>query len=186
MQVSFEDLAAFLEERAAFLPTRKSKRPFSFYDGPLPDQPAMSYTVFSGPGAIRLETVTADGVETANTCSPGDIVVSGPSREQYVMKAEKFARLYVGAVGGTVFPEQSLRDVAKVSREVVRRLISAVASSLEGDRELDAIIFRFMAPWGTEMVLKPGDYLVRERVGVYYRIARTEFLETYEDVKAVC
>jgi hypothetical protein len=41
----------------------------------------------------------------------------------------------------------------------------------------------FQAPWGEQMILKNGDYVVREADGKgYYRIAKAEFEKTYEKI----
>jgi hypothetical protein len=37
----------------------------------------------------------------------------------------------------------------------------------------------FKASWGEDMILKPGDYLVKEGEGAYYRIAKKEYEQTY-------
>lgn len=87
-------------------------------------------------------------------------MISGPSQEKYVIKGEKFNKLYQGGMGNTVVPEQSPRQVAQY----------------RGNQEVT-----FTAPWGESMVLKPGDYLVKDPDNTgYYRIARQEFEATYQ------
>lgn len=140
-----------------FRPTRKKATPYTYAEsaglvepGSLPPY---SYTQVII--AQEVVTITADGVETANTATPGDFIVSGVSGELYVVKASKFAALYDGEVGETVVPTQAPRQVARYG-EVT-----------------------FTAPWGEEMVLKPGDYLVADGDGGFYRIAAEEFHATY-------
>jgi archaellum component FlaG (FlaF/FlaG flagellin family) len=118
--------------------------------------PAMTYTVATQEQPVV--TVTSDGKETQNMAAVNDIIMSGPSQENYVVKAAKFPKLYQGAVGKTVIPEQSPRMVA------LYRGPQAVT---------------FTAPWGESMVLKPGDYLVKDGDAGYYRIARVEYDQTY-------
>jgi len=106
-----------------------------------------------------IETHTADGKETTNTAEIGDIIFSGPSGERYVLKPAKVQKLYTGTIGAALTPEQTPRQVARY----------------------DGQEMSFVAPWGENMVIKPGDYLVREQDGSgYYRIAKKEFEQTYQ------
>ena len=140
-----------------FLPTTKQAKRYRFVANGQPGQmPAMSYTVSQQEQPVI--TVTADGKETQNVAGVNDIIMSGPSRENYVVKAAKFPKLYQGQVGQTVIPEQSPRQVAQY-------------------RGRDTVTFT--APWGENMVLKPGDYLVRDGDQGYYRIAQAEYGQTY-------
>ena len=40
----------------------------------------------------------------------------------------------------------------------------------------------FKAPWGEDMILKRGDYLVKDGDQGYYRIAQKEYDETYNPI----
>lgn len=138
-----------------FQPTSKKKLVYQ----PAQDfnnMPAMSYLVAQQQTPVT--TTTSDGKETQNTAEPNDVIISGPSREQYVVKAAKFPKLYIGQLGGPIHPEQSPRNVALYT----------------GKQPIT-----FTASWGESMVLKPGDYLVREGEGKYYRIAKHEYEMTY-------
>jgi len=85
-------------------------------------------------------------------------VFSGATGENYVIKAAKLPKLYHGNVGGDIYPEQSPRQVALYTGEPVT----------------------FKAPWGEDMIIKPGDYLVKDPANTgYYRIAKVEFEKTY-------
>ena len=141
-----------------FMPTTKLPKKYQFDRNGAPGKmKPMTYTV----SKIQQQviTYTSDGKETENVAEPDDIIMSGPSRENYVLKAAKFPKLYQGKIGSTVIPEQNPREVAVYN----------------GDKEIT-----FMAPWGERMVLKPGDYLVKESDGSgYYRIAKVEFEQTY-------
>lgn len=152
-QIDINQVASQLE----FLPTRKQAKKYQFVDSGQPGQlPAMSYTVAQA--EMPVDTITSDGKETQNVAAPGDIIMSGPSKENYVLKAAKFSKLYQGEIGQTVTPEQNPRMVAVYTGKD---------------------IVHFMAPWGESMVLKPGDYLVKDGDNGYYRIARAEYKQTY-------
>jgi hypothetical protein len=142
-----------------FKETTKQSKQYQFTDSSQ-NMPAMSYTVVKQQQPVV--TVTSDGKETENVAEPNDIIMSGPSKEQYVVKPEKFPKLYTGKVGGTVTPEQSPRIVARVD-------------------SIDQPI-TFKAPWGEDMILKRGDYLVKDGDQGYYRIAQKEYDETYNPI----
>lgn len=143
-----------------FLPTKKQAKKYKFVkDGKPGEMPPMSYTQSSV--QQQVVTTTADGKETQNVANVGDIIMSGPSRENYVVKAEKFPKLYNGKVGEDVIPDQTPRLVAVYTgSETVH----------------------FKASWGEDMILKPNDYLVKSGEGKYYRIAKKEYEETYNEL----
>ena len=79
-----------------------------------------------------------------------------------MVKAAKFSKLYTGSIGSTIHPEQTPRMVARYT---------------------DSKPLTFKAPWGEDMIVKQGDYIVREADGNgYYRIAKAEFERTYERI----
>ena len=139
-----------------FLPTTKQPKQYKFIKNGTPGRmPAMTYTVSTQEQPVV--TITSDGKETQNVAASDDIIMSGPSKENYVIKSSKFPKLYQGNVGGTVIPEQGPRLVALYT----------------GKKPIT-----FMASWGESMVLKPGDYLVKDGDN-YYRIAKVEYEQTY-------
>jgi hypothetical protein len=138
-----------------FLPTSKKKLIYQFAQDVNNMQP-MTYGVAQQ--QMPVVTMTSDGKETQNTAEPNDIIMSGPSGEKYVIKSAKFPKLYVGQIGGPVHPEQGPRNVSVYTGQVP---------------------VNFTASWGENMVLKPGDYLVKEAEGKYYRIAKKEYEMTY-------
>lgn len=156
---------SFVQDTLANLPyrpVRKKQIPYAYIDLSKRDvdsMPALSYGVNTVEG-LKVVTILPDGKETQNTAARGDIIMSGVSREKYVVKAAKFPKLYVGSIGSSVHPEQNPRMVARwTSNQTIG----------------------FRAPWGEEMVLKPGDYVVREADGNgFYRIAKAEFEQTYQ------
>lgn len=142
-----------------FLPTTKKAKKYKFVKNGAPGKlPPMSYAVSDKEQPVV--TVTSDGKETQNVAAEGDIIMSGPSAENYVVKAAKFPKLYQGSIGGDVIPEQSPRMVAQVD-------------------DLPRSVVHFTAPWGESMALRSGDYLVKDGDQGYYRIARAEYEETY-------
>jgi len=138
-----------------FQPTTKKKLTYQFSQD-VNNMSSMSYAVAQQ--QMPVTTVTSDGKETQNTADSGDIVMSGPSGEKYVIKSAKFPKLYSGQIGGPIHPEQSPRNVGIY---------------------YGSAPITFTAPWGESMVLKPGDYLVKEDEGKYYRIAKKEYEATY-------
>ena len=151
--VNITQIASQLE----FLPTKKQAKQYKFVSSGTPGKmPAMTYTVSNGEQPVV--TVTSDGKETQNVAAKGDIIMSGPSRENYVVKAAKFPKLYQGQLGQSVVPEQNPRMVAAYT----------------GNQPVT-----FTAPWGENMILKPGDYLVKDGDQGYYRVAKVEYEQTY-------
>lgn len=143
-------------ETYEFRTTRKQAKEYQYVAPATTGQlPPMSYTVAESEQPVV--TITSDGKETENVAAAGDVIMSGPSGEMYVVKAGKFGGLYDGGVGSTVIPSQAPREVAQYTGA-------------------DPLLFT--APWGEEMVLKPGDYLVADGES-YYRIAQAEYEETY-------
>ena len=139
-----------------FLPTHKQPKQYKYLDGGMPGKmPPMTYTVATQ--QMPVVTITSDGKETQNVAEPNDIIMSGPSQENYVVKAAKFPKLYQGKLGAVVIPEQGPRMVALYT----------------GQQPIT-----FTAPWGESMIMKPGDYLVKGDDG-YYRVAKAEYEQTY-------
>jgi len=136
-----------------------TKKPlkYQYFEGNQNEMPPMSYMVAKEQQPVV--TITKDGKETQNTAEPNDVIMSGLSREKYAVKSAKFPKLYQVNIGSEVIPEQSPRTVARV--ENIQQPIT------------------FTAPWGEDMVLKPGDYLVKDGDQGYYRIARHEYEQTY-------
>jgi len=140
-----------------FKPVTKQKLVYKYVENGKPGSMSpMTYTKSTVQQPVV--TTTTDGKETQNTSEVGDIIMSGATGENYVVKAAKLPKLYTGNVGSDIYPEQSPRQVALYSGEPVT----------------------FKAPWGEDMVIKPGDYLVKDPANTgYYRIAKVEFEKTY-------
>ena len=104
-------------------------------------------------------TTMLDGKETVNVANPGDIVMCGPRGEKYVVRMEKIGQLY----------ERSNEDPHIITVKPEKRMVA----------EYDGAAGVFTAPWGELMKINPGDFVVREDKGKYYRIERSVFNETY-------
>jgi hypothetical protein len=140
-----------------FKPVTKQKLVYKYVENGKPGSMSpMTYTKSTVQQPVV--TTTTDGKETQNTAEVGDVIMSGATGENYVVKAAKLPKLYTGNVGSDIYPEQSPRQVALYNGEPVT----------------------FKAPWGEDMIIKPGDYLVKDPANTgYYRIAKVEFEKTY-------
>jgi hypothetical protein len=108
---------------------------------------------------FTLHTVTSDGKpETTREVPKGSIVFSGPNREKYYPDEKGIKKNWV-IDGDTAYPEQNVRMVA----------------------QYDGKEMEFWPPWETPkpMPLLPGDYVVKEAEGKYYRIGKSEYEQTY-------
>jgi hypothetical protein len=154
--VDINKIAANLE----FKPVTKQKLVYKYVeDGKPSSMPPMTYTKSTTKQPV--ETITTDGKETQNTAEVGDIIFSGATGENYVIKSAKLPKLYTGNVGSDIYPEQTPRQVALYTGEPVK----------------------FKAPWDEDMIIKSGDYLVKDPVNTgYYRIAKVEFEKTYNSI----
>ena len=170
-----------------FRETRKQAIEYTCHEGEPGEMPLLSYMVNTSPN-LTVVTYTNDGKETENTAQIGDIIMSGVFGEMYVLKGDKFFKLYdLTSDGKTVIPNQSPRTVAEIPStasptpsacwitscklQSPRTVAEIPSDCLNGD-------VYFTASWGEKMVLKNGDFLVRDGEN-FYRIAREEFLETY-------
>lgn len=129
-------------------------------------------------GEVIVSTTNA-GEETTNTAGPNDYVVKNltAAEEQYLVGKEKFDSRYT-------FVEDAgdgwkLYDPigAVLGIEITRELTNQLGVGEE---------FYIMAPWASEQIAQEGDLLVSPLPALdeVYRIARTEFEETYRPVGA--
>jgi|688.fasta_scaffold78140_5 hypothetical protein len=135
-----------------FQPTTKKKLVYNYVDSD-ENMPPMTYTVAKTQKMLKTPLDNSEKLVKEN-----DIIMSGPSKENYAIDSAKFSKLYVGNIGGPINPEQTPRNVAQYT----------------GNQ-----FITFSPPWGGSMDLKPGDYLVKEDEGKYYRIAKQEYEMTY-------
>lgn len=125
----------------------------------------------------RVATVTNDGLETTNRAKTGDYIVKNQTDagEEYVMSPSTFKDRYKykkRSKSGYCEYEPKGRIIAL---EVNKSFLKKFKLGSE---------FYFEAAWGEKMVTKENDFLVCPLGGdEVYRIARKEFIETYEREK---
>lgn len=121
----------------------------------------------------EVKTTLADGTEeTVNVAEPGDVVVTNPSGEKYVLKPDNFAKRYDATEEEGVFRAKGMAR--------------AVQNPTGADVEI-------MAPWGEPQYGGPDCMLATvfdpEQPGVIgadrYIIGRDEFLATYAPAEEV-
>ncbi len=130
------------------------------------------------PGEIIVTVIKGEGKETqSKPAEPGDWVVCNrcpeTGNEQYLVGAAKFPRRYEGPLS-TADP-----DGWRAFRSRGSEIRYFIVEPSEG-------IFTFIAPWGEEMVAKPGDAMVQnpEDDSDIYRVAAASFACTFEIIKA--
>jgi hypothetical protein len=108
-------------------------------------------------------TTLLEGEETSNVAQPGDFIMCGPVGEKYVVRMERIHELYERTPGD---------PTTMLVRPGTPRKV-ACYDGKEGN---------FEPSWGGSMVLKHGDYVVREAKNKYYRIDKGVFKSTYDHV----
>lgn len=130
------------------------------------------------PGEIVVTLIKGEGKETQSPpAEAGDVVVRNrcpeTGDEEYLVKAARMATRYEGPLAAT--DAQGWQAYRPKGIE----LRYFVVGTGEGD-------FTFKAPWGEDMVARPGDAIVRNPQDPKdtYRVAGLSFTCTYEVVKA--
>jgi hypothetical protein len=104
-------------------------------------------------------TVLGGQTETRNLARAGDFVICGPDGEQYVVAPAKVVALY------------NLNETVLVPRKLPRRVARVTRADFErhglAPKTTSAV---FVAPWGEQMLLMPGDYVVQDGAKGHYRI----------------
>jgi hypothetical protein len=125
-------------------------------------------------GEVIVTLIAGEGKETqSRPAVAGDMVVRNrcpeTGNEEYLVSAKKFAAHYEGPHGGA--DAEGWSEYRPVEPEMRYFII---------DESVGAFVF--IAPWGEEMVAKPGDAIVRnpEDPADTYRIAAKAFKCTYE------
>jgi len=113
-------------------------------------------------GGEFIETFTTDGKETQRTTVKGDIVVKNPGGEIYVIEPEQLKRRYI--------------SLDTYDGEWCEYKPIGIIWAMEWQEDT----IHFMASWNELMVIKHGDMLASNDGKTLYRIARTEFEQTYE------
>lgn len=131
----------------------------------------------SAQGGELIKTITTDGLETQNTAKEGDYIVRNTTdaKEMYIIKKAKFEKRY--EYKGDI--DETWKLYKAVGKIKGIRINDEFLKSFDLEDE-----FYFMAPWGEEMVVKKGDFLVSPLDYLeVYRIAEKEFFETYKESK---
>ena len=121
-----------------------------------------------------VHTITADGLETTNVAEAGDFIVQNNTnaQEQYVVKPDKFNANYIWVKD----LENGFAEYQPTGEIQAIELTAALLEYLEQQSP-----FYFIAPWGSKMIAKKGDYLACSTDEIEIRrIARQEFEETYQ------
>lgn len=132
----------------------------------------------AAPGEVVVTMIAGEGKETeSRPAAAGDMVVrnrcEATGNEEYLVSANTFAERYDGPLGS--------QDASGWSTYRPRGgdLLYFIVRDKDG-------AFSFTAPWGEEMVAKPGDAIVRDPADPSdsYRVAAAAFECTYEVIKA--
>ncbi len=121
-----------------------------------------------------VKTITSDGLETINTAKEGDFIIKNQTEaeEMYIIGHSKFNERY-----DLLREAEDHFSLYKAKGKVIAL---EMTSSLLSKFNLDSV-FYFIAPWSEEMVTKKDDFLVcPQDYSEIYRIARKEFIETYQ------
>jgi hypothetical protein len=127
------------------------------------------------PGIV-IFTKTSDGVETKNTAQEGDMLVQNQtsSEEQYLVKAKTFEAKYemIDSLGN---------GWACYKPKGIMMGYELTDADLKSFSKIDRL--EFQTPWKDTMFVRKGDFLVipadQDEI---YRVARKEFLETYQKI----
>lgn len=112
----------------------------------------------------KVVTSIKGTVETTNVAEAGDVIVTNPFGEKYVLKKDKFLQRYSGA------------RLTEFDQEFEAKGFCFASVYTGTDLE-------FVASWGEKMILNTGDYLcsiTKEAKGDLYRIEKDAFKETYK------
>jgi hypothetical protein len=119
-------------------------------------------------------TKTSDGVETKNVALAGDMLVQNQtsSEEQYLVKAETFESKYemIDSLGNgwACYKPKGIMIGYELTEEDLKTF--GVSERIE-----------FQTPWKDTMFVRKGDFLVTPAdQNEIYRVARKEFLESYQ------
>lgn len=128
----------------------------------------------------EISSVTGDGLETKNKAGTGDFVVENATaaKERYIIKEESFHKKYTKDHAA----EQGWDWYIAKGKIIAIEITGEVLQHFGWQSPV-----YFEAPWKESMVVKDGDFLVTPLPdkNEIYRIARTEFFETYALIEAV-
>jgi len=136
-------------------------------ESPIYKKNATSLVRKAEPGE-KIITNTSDGKETENVAKEGDFVVQNntKAKEQYIISSKKLSQRYIKISDDTEksdgFQWEKYKAIGQVN-----------AIQYRGSN------IKFKAPWEEDMTLKNGDMLASTDGKEVYRIALSEFKQTY-------
>jgi len=128
-----------------------------------------------------LETVLQGKVESVKAHKAGDYILVGTEGERYSMSAEMFKSRYDVAAAmeaaDASLQAQGFRCYTPTGRAWAQQVDQATVSACFPAG-------KFIAPWGSEMMIAPGDWLATAAPSAdeIYRIEKTAFANTYSPV----
>lgn len=126
-----------------------------------------TYYIHTDDNNIKLVTRIDGQDEVVNTVRRGDVVITGPKSEQYAVDAKKFPDLY-DLHEGIAIPRPNARTVARVTQSAWNFAFGNNVPHIN-----------FQTSWGEDMILKQGDYLVKDGRN-FYRVAASAYNTTYK------
>lgn len=127
-------------------------------------------------GEVVITMINKEEETRSRPAEAGDMVVrnrcDATGNEQYLVKGATFAERYRGPEGPA--DAEGWRPYAPKGKNMLYILVKPE----DGD-------FTFTAPWGEQMIARPGDALVRDPTNPNdtYRVAAASFACTYEVTK---
>mmetsp|Transcript_86440 Transcript_86440/g.241887 ORF Transcript_86440/g.241887 Transcript_86440/m.241887 type:complete len:182 (-) Transcript_86440:138-683(-) len=133
----------------------------------------------------KVQTILNGKLETENVACEGDLIVRAntTSKERYIIKPDVFAQAYVAEpVDIGDHPDAEELAAEGFRAHVSKRRVLAIEVDDEIMRHFPA--GKFMAAWGTPMIVEVGDFLASGAsedgaVREVARIEKTAFAETY-------
>jgi hypothetical protein len=104
----------------------------------------------------KVDTIINGEKETQNVTKDGDYVIIGVKGENYILSPDKVKEKY------------TIVDDETIATKPVK-----IKAKLYTGKDI-----QFKASWGENMILKSGDYLVKNN-DEYYRIEKDAFVELY-------
>lgn len=161
-----ESLVAYLKRNKLFFVATKKPRKYKQV-ATVATVPRNSYYIHTASDPMHLTTRIDGEDEVHNIVQRGDVIITGPKGEQYCMSPTKFISLY-NVIDGVAVPRPVRRMMAHVTSAVWKRVVGAT---------VDKITFK--TGWGEDMILRPGDYIVRDGAS-FYRVSKSVFATTYQ------
>lgn len=155
-----DELTKYFHKTKSFV--KAIKKPIKYKFGN--EQTKRTFMIHTSDTPVEVVTYIDGQKETKNIAKRGDIIMTGDLGEHYVIQPHKFFNLY-NVNEEVAIPRPNQRLVAKFTK---------AAAKVIGSNEIE-----FKASWGEQMILKVGDWLVKDGLN-YYRIEAKAFKITYK------